>query len=88
VTAVELAVQREGDADNRDPKHADALDRTARAVFHLLETAPYELKTVNGRILPLSLGKYGTDYNTRAFVAYLGLGAIPAEDCVYPSASV
>jgi hypothetical protein len=86
--AIDVVPGQDFHADNLDPKHADALDRAARAVFHLLETAPYELKTVNGWILPLSLGRYGTDYNTRAFVAYLGLGALPAEDCVYPSAFV
>ena len=45
-------------------------------------------ETVNGWLIPLNLGRYGTDYNTRAFVAYLGLGALPAEDCVYPTAFV
>ena len=76
------------DADHLDPKHLEALDRAARTVFRMLETAPYDMKTVNGWLLPLNLGRYGTDYNTRAFVAYLGLGALPAEDCVYPSAFV
>ena len=46
------------------------------------------MKTVNGWLLPLNLGRYGTDYNTRAFVAFVGLGALWAEDAVYPSAFV
>jgi hypothetical protein len=50
--AIDVVPGQDFDADNLDPNHADALDRAARAVFHLLETAPYELKTVNGRILP------------------------------------
>ena len=54
----------------------------------MLETAPYQMKTVNGWLLPLNLGRYGTDYNTRAFVAFVGLGALWAEDAVYPSAFV
>ena len=36
----------------------------------------------------LSLGRYGTDYNTRAFIAYCGLGALQWEDAIYPSAFV
>ena len=76
------------DPDNLDPKDRDALDRAAQAVFGLLEMAPYDMDTVNGWLLPLNLGRYGTDYNTRAFVAFLGLGALTAEDCVYPSAFV
>lgn len=34
------------------------------------------------------IGTYGTDYNTRALIAYLGLGANLAEDAVYPNAAV
>lgn len=34
------------------------------------------------------LGKYGTDYQTRAFVAYIGLGANLPEDAVYPNAMI
>jgi hypothetical protein len=50
----------------------------------MLASAPYGLKTVNGWILVLNAGRYGTDYNTRAFAAYVGLGALSAENCVYP----
>ena len=54
----------------------------------MLETAPYQMKTVNGWLLPLNLGRYGTDYNTRAFVAFVGLGTLWSDDAVYPSAFV
>lgn len=50
--------------------------------------APYEMRAVNGWINPLNLGRYGTDYNTRGFVAYMGLGALQSEDALYPSAFV
>ena len=86
--AIGVEPGKDFDADDLDPKHAEALDRAAKAVFGLLETAPYDMKTVNGWLLPMTLGRYGTDYNTRAFVAFVGLGALPAEDCVYPSAFV
>jgi hypothetical protein len=46
------------------------------------------MKTVNGWINMLNLGRYGTDYNTRAFIAYVGLGALTSDDAVYPSAFV
>jgi hypothetical protein len=35
-----------------------------------------------------AIGTYGTDYRTRAAIAYGGLGANPVEDAVYPSAFV
>jgi hypothetical protein len=34
---------------------------------------------------PLNLGRYGTDYNTRAAVAMVGLGANLPEDALYPN---
>jgi hypothetical protein len=37
------------------------------------------------RTPPLNLGKYGTDYNTRAVVAMVGLGANLPEDALYPN---
>jgi hypothetical protein len=44
-----------------------------------------KLKNVNGWINMTKLGRYGTDYNTRAGVAYMGLGADRREDTVYPA---
>ena len=46
------------------------------------------MKTVNGWIQPNDLGRYGTDYDTRAGIAYLGLGADMPEDTIYPTAFV
>jgi hypothetical protein len=42
----------------------------------------------NWTIAYKGFGNYGTDYNLRAIVAYLGLGANLPEDAVYPSTSV
>ncbi|MAB14971.1 DUF1254 domain-containing protein [Parvibaculum sp.] len=42
---------------------------------------------VNGwRLIAHPMGTYGTDYMRRAVIAYFGLGAVPVEDAVYPSA--
>jgi hypothetical protein len=76
------------DADRVDPATAKGLTRAARKVWGMLETAPYQMNTVNGWLLPENLGRYGTDYNTRAFVAFVGLGALWADDAIYPSAFV
>jgi hypothetical protein len=37
---------------------------------------------------PLNLGRYGTDYNTRAAVAMVGLGANLPEDAIYPNTAL
>lgn len=34
----------------------------------------------------MNIGRFGTDYETRAFIAYFGLGALTSDDAVYPSA--
>ncbi len=42
----------------------------------------------NGWSLTRGLGRYGTDYLKRAFIALMGLGANLAEDSVYPHTAV
>jgi hypothetical protein len=42
-------------------------------------------KPVNGWRTQLDLGRYGTNYEQRALVAMMGLGANLAEDAVYPA---
>ncbi|MCX7152158.1 MAG: hypothetical protein NT115_06435 [Proteobacteria bacterium] len=36
--------------------------------------------------MPTNLGRHGTDYNTRAFIAHAGLGALTPDDSLYPRA--
>jgi hypothetical protein len=79
---------KEFDINKLDPALAKGLNRAPQKVWDIFQSAPYEMKTVNGWILPLNLGRYGTDYNTRAFIAYFGLGALTSDDVVYPSAVV
>jgi hypothetical protein len=47
-----------------------------------------KIKNVNGWIQPANLGRYGTNYNMRAGIAFMGLGADLQEDTVYPTAYV
>ena len=62
-------------------------DAPAR-VWLKFATGPYGMKSVNGWINMLNIAKYGSDYQTRAYVAYMGLGAGLAADIVYPTAFV
>jgi hypothetical protein len=45
-------------------------------------------KVVNGWRMRTDLGRYGTNYEQRAVVAIVGLGANLAEDAVYPGTNV
>jgi hypothetical protein len=76
------------DATKADPAILDGINKAPAFVNMEFETGPFSMKTVNGWITVLDVGAYGTDYQTRAFLAYVGLGALSKEDCVYPSAFV
>jgi hypothetical protein len=47
-----------------------------------------KMKNVNGWLQPPNIGRYGTDYDTRAGIAIVGLGADMQEDTIYPTAYV
>lgn len=79
---------KEFDINNLDWASAKGLNRAPAQVWLKLAAGPYEAATVNGWQKPLNLGRYGTDYITRTFVAWIGLGALISDDVVYPSAFV
>jgi len=63
----------------------------ARKAFELLNNAVRRVLTnvKNGWMIPpMQLGRYGTDYALRAYVALYGFGANWPEDAVYPSAQL
>ena len=69
-----------------DPKLAAGLAKAVKEVQIKIAEGIPKLKNVDGWINMTNLGRYGTDYNTRAGVAYMGLGADMKEDTVYPTA--
>ena len=71
-----------------DPKTAEGLHKAVKEVQIKLAEGIAKIKNENGWINMTNLGRYGTDYNTRAGVAYMGLGADMREDTVYPTAYV
>ncbi len=69
-----------------DPKIAAGLAKAVKEVQIKMAEEITKIKNVNGWINLTNLGRYGTDYNTRAGVAYMGLGANMKEDTLYPTA--
>ena len=85
-----IGIEPGGDFDisKVDPAIARGLNQAVKEVQVKIANGPLEIKAVNGWVNPLNLGRFGTDYNARAAVAWLGLGALWAQDAVYPSAYV
>jgi hypothetical protein len=76
------------DPTKLDPAILKGIDQAPSEVWKDFWAGPYGMKTVNGRINGLDLGAWGKDYTNRAFIAFGGLGALPKEDALYPSAFV
>jgi hypothetical protein len=71
-----------------DPGIARGLAKAVHEAPIKMQEGVTKMKNVNGWVNPLNLGRYGTDYDTRAGVAFVGLGADLREDTIYPSAYV
>jgi hypothetical protein len=76
------------DISKIDPAVARGLQRAVKEVPAKMQEGVSKMKTVNGWMDPTNLGRYGTDYDTRAGIAWLGLGADMKEDTIYPTAYV
>jgi hypothetical protein len=78
------------DPGKLDPAVAKGLEKSVQVALEKLQAAAKTAgKPVNGwNIVPMTIGKFGTDYGLRAVVALVGLGANLAEDAIYPNAFV
>jgi hypothetical protein len=83
-----IEVGKNFDPSELDPAIMRGINRAPAEVWYKFAIGPYSAPTVNGWQNLLNIGRFGTDYTTRAFVAWFGLGALTADDAVYPSAFV
>ncbi|MGR4871118.1 DUF1254 domain-containing protein [Variovorax sp. LARHSF232] len=74
------------DPTKLDPNVLKGINKAPLEVWKKLAEGPYDAKGENGWITMLNLGRYGTDYTTRALIAWLGLGALTSDDATYPCA--
>ena len=76
------------DPGKLDPAVAKGLEKSVQIALEKLQAAAKTAgKPVNGwNIVPMTIGKFGTDYGLRAVVALIGLGANLADDAIYPNA--
>lgn len=68
------------------PAIARGLERAMKDAPVKLQQGTLKMKTVNGWMQPSDIGRYGKDYDTRAGIAWVGLGANMPEDTIYPTA--
>jgi hypothetical protein len=84
--AVGIEPGKDFDIGSVDPNTAKGLER-AMGTLAILQKGVTKFKTENGWIvMPRNMGDYGTDYETRAGIALIGLGAIQPKDVAYPTA--
>jgi hypothetical protein len=76
------------DISKVDPGIAAGLNKAVKEVQIKLAEGISKIKSLNGWIQPHDLGRYRSDYQGRAGVAFMGLGADRQEDTVYPTAYV
>lgn len=76
------------DPGKLDPAVRTGINEAPFMVWHKFATGPFDAKSPNGWGTILNIGRFGTDYATRAFVAYFGLGAGVKEDIIYPTTFV
>ncbi len=76
------------DISKVDTAIAAGLNKAVKEVQIKMAEGATKMKNVNGWIQPPNLGRYGTDYQTRAGIAMVGLGADMQEDTIYPLAFV
>ncbi|MBV8071496.1 MAG: DUF1254 domain-containing protein [Acidobacteriaceae bacterium] len=76
-----------------DPSKLDAavrkgINEAPAEVWYKFATGPFSMNSPNGWVNMLNIGRFGTDYQTRGYVGYMGLGAGVKDDIVYPTAFV
>ncbi|MDA9468272.1 DUF1254 domain-containing protein [Bradyrhizobium sp. CCBAU 53415] len=79
---------KELDPSKLDPAVRKGINAAPAEVWMKFATGPFTMNAPNGWINMLTIGRFGADYQTRAYVAYMGLGAGLAEDIIYPTAFV
>jgi hypothetical protein len=81
------------DPSQFDPAVATALESSVSLALQKLQTAVAQMGTTsharNGwRVPPMTVGNFGTNYQLRAVIAWIALGANLPADAVYPTAFV
>ena len=79
---------KEFDPSKLDPAIRKGINEAPFEVWKKFASGPFDMDPPNGWVNMLNIARYGTDYQTRAYVAFMGLGAGVKEDIIYPTAFV
>lgn len=81
-----LVAGQDFDSGKLDPAVAQALaDAPGAAQTRIAAYMVHTGRIVNGWVIPLKTGIYGTDYLDRAAITWYGLGANRPQDAIYPT---
>lgn len=76
------------DASKLGPDASTILQTVPRRALQRILAVGKSVPLVNGWQYATNLGRYGTKYDLRAYVAYVGLGANLPHDAIYPATTV
>lgn len=90
LAAIGIVAGQRFDPGKLDTQAAKVLDGAVLVAVDALQAKARQMgSAVNGwRIPSMNLGAFGTDYDTRAFIALIALGANLPEDALYPTSFV
>lgn len=83
-----FGIEQGKDFDVSNESNVKILQDAIQPAFEKITAQKESMHLVNGWAVMLNIGTYGTDYLTRAFIAFLGIGANLPEDAVYPTTFV
>jgi len=88
MASVGIVAGREFDATQLDGDAAEALNDLPKRAQQRILAAGKQIQPVNGWRYATNVGRYGTHYDQRAFIALIGLGANLPQDAIYPVTQV
>jgi hypothetical protein len=88
MASIGIVAGHEFDATKLGADAADVLDDLPKRAQQRIVAAAKAMRPVNGWLYATDLGSYGTNYDLRSYITFIGLGANLPQDAIYPTTEV
>jgi hypothetical protein len=88
MASIGIVAGHDFDATKLDGDAAELLNDLPKRAQHRILSMSKTLRPVNGWLYATDIGRYGTNYDLRAYIAAVGLGANLPQDAIYPATAV